>query len=314
MSHSPQEQPPLISIVIPVYNEEKGLPELFSRTAAALEALNPDFEVVCVDDGSGDRSLELLVGRHREDPRFKAIALSRNFGHQRAVLAGLAYARGNFVGVMDADLQDPPELFADFLKRMEEGFDVVYAVRKKRKEGWLRRIAYWVFYRILTQIADLRMPVDSGDFCLMRRQVLDEILRMPEQSLFLRGLRFWVGFRQTGFEYERPERFAGNTKYSLKHLLRLAYNGIFSFSDFPIRFLGRLGYFTIMASAGYTLFILSKKLIWGEIIEGFTTLILAIFFFGGVQLASIRILGEYISRIYDQSRARPLFIVREAHL
>lgn len=305
---------PFISIVVPIFNEEKGLPELFSRTGSALEAVSPDFEVICVDDGSSDRSLELLIGQHQKDPRYKVLSLSRNFGHQRAVLAGLTYSRGSFAGVMDADLQDPPELYADFIKKLEEGNDVVYAVRKKRKEGRLKRIAYWVFYRILTQIADLRMPVDSGDFCLMRRQVLDEILKMHEQSLFLRGLRFWVGFRQTGFEYERAERFAGSTKYSLKRMLRLAYNGIFSFSDFPIRFMGRLGYFTIMISAGYTLFILSKKLIWGEIIEGFTTLILAIFFFGGVQLVSIRILGEYISRIYDQSRARPLFIVQEAYL
>lgn len=314
MSETSTSQPPLISIVVPVFNEEKGLQELFSRTALALERISPNFEVVCVDDGSRDGSLALLIAQHQKDPRFKAIALSRNFGHQRAVLAGLTYSRGAFIGVMDADLQDPPELFKDFHDKMEEGFDVVYAVRKNRKENRLKRSAYWMFYRLITNIADIRLPVDSGDFCLMKRQVLNEILRIPEQSLFLRGLRFWVGFRQAGFEYERAERFAGTTKYSLKRLLQLAYNGIFSFSDFPIRFLGRLGYSTIVISLMYTAFILSKKLIWGEIIEGFTTLILAIFFFGGVQLVSIRILGEYISRIYDQSRARPLFIVQEAHL
>lgn len=304
----------LISLIVPIYNEELIVEELFQRAQSALEKITSDFEVILVNDGSTDKSLPLMLACRQKDDRFKVLDLSRNFGHQSAILAGLTYAKGEYVGIMDGDLQDPPELFARFYEKMQEGFDVVYAVRKKRKEGRLKKAAYWLYYRILTNIAGMRVPVDSGDFCLMRKRVVDEMLRLPEQSLFLRGLRFWVGFRQTGLAYERAERLAGEPKYNLRRLYRLATNGIYSFSDFPIRLMGQLGMLTVLITLSYSVYILSKKIIWGEIIEGFTTLILAIFFFGGVQLISIRILGEYVSRIYDQSRNRPLFIVREAYL
>lgn len=304
----------LISLIVPIYNEELIVEELFQRAQSALEKITPDFEVILVNDGSTDKSLPLMLACRQKDDRFKVLDLSRNFGHQSAILAGLTYAKGEYIGIMDGDLQDPPELFARFYEKMQEGFDVVYAVRKKRKEGRLKKAAYWLYYRILTNIAGMRVPVDSGDFCLMRKRVVDEMLRLPEQSLFLRGLRFWVGFRQTGLAYERAERLAGEPKYNLRRLYRLATNGIYSFSDFPIRLMGQLGMLTVLITMSYSVYILSKKIIWGEIIEGFTTLILAIFFFGGVQLISIRILGEYVSRIYDQSRNRPLFIVREAYL
>jgi len=304
-----------LSIVVPVFNEEESLDELFNRSLNALERITPSFELILVNDGSSDNSLEIIKAFHEKDKRYKVIDLSRNFGHQSAVLAGISHASGEYVGVMDADLQDPPELFQEFLdKAMKDGFDVVYGVRKKRKEGWLKKMGYLLYYRLLTRIANLDLPLDSGDFCLMHRRVVDEILSMPEQSLYIRGIRHWVGFRQVGLPYDRPERFAGDTKYSFRALFKLAYDGIFSFSDFPIRFMGQIGTLTIIISLLYTIFILSKKLIWGDIIEGFTTLILAIFFFGGVQLLSISILGEYISRTYDESRKRPLFIVKETLL
>lgn len=305
---------PIFSLIIPVYNEEAIIPALFQRTVDALGLVTHDFEIICVNDGSRDGSMEKLLACHQKDPRFKVLELSRNFGHQSAILAGLNYAQGEFIGVMDGDLQDPPEAFLSFYEKMLEGYDVVYAVRKKRKEGWFKRVAYWLYYRLLIILADVRIPVDSGDFALMRRCVLDEILRMPEQSLFIRGLRYWVGFRQTGVEYERAERQAGEAKYNFRMLMRLAYNGIFSFSDFPIRLLGRIGYVTILLSLLYAVFLFYKRMFWGEVPQGFTSLILAIFFFGGIQLVSIRILGEYVSRIYDESRGRPLYIVRKAYM
>ena len=304
-----------LSIVVPVFNEEESLDELFNRSLSALERITPNFELILVNDGSSDNSLEIIKTFHEKDKRYKVIDLSRNFGHQAAVLAGISHTSGEYVGVMDADLQDPPELFQEFLdKAMKDGFDVVYGVRKKRKEGWLKKIGYLLYYRLLTRIANLDLPLDSGDFCLMHRRVVDEILSIPEQGLYIRGIRHWVGFRQIGLPYDRPERFAGDTKYSFRALFKLAYNGIFGFSDFPIRFMGQIGVLTIIISLLYTIFILSKKLIWGDIIEGFTTLILAIFFFGGVQLLSISILGEYIIRTYNESRKRPLFIVKETLL
>ncbi len=304
----------MISLVIPIFNEELLIDELYKRTMAAMQAITDDFEIICVDDGSSDTSLSQMVAYHQRDPRFKVLELSRNFGHQAALLAGMNFAQGDFIGVMDGDLQDPPEVFARFYAKLLEGYDVVYAVRKKRKEGILKKTSYWLYYRILVKISNMDLPLDSGDFSMIRRQVLQEMLRMPEQSLYLRGLRHWVGFKQAGVEYERADRLAGEPKYDFKKLMKLAYDGIFSFSSFPIKFMGRIGLLAIGTSITYAFYLLAKKIIWGEVPEGFTTLILAIFFFGGVQLVSIRIIGEYINRIYDESRGRPLFIVKNAFL
>lgn len=305
----------MISLVIPVFNEEQIIGELYRRTTEALSHTNIPFEIICVDDGSHDQTPELLLQYHRQDPRFKLISLSRNFGHQPAILAGLTEAKGDYIGIMDGDLQDPPELFEQFYKKLTaEHYDVVYAIRKKRKESVAKKAAYWVFYRMMNSISKTRLPLDSGDFCLMNRRVLDHLLRMPEQSLFLRGLRSWVGFRQTGLEYERDPRQAGEPKYSFRSLLKLAYSGIFSFSDLPIKVLGRIGSVSIIACSLYALYLIVIKLFFGDVPEGFTTLILAIFFFGGVQLVGLRILGEYIHRIYEESRRRPLFIIKDKHL
>lgn len=303
----------LLSIIIPVFDEEKLLEELFTRTVNSLNKITTDWEVICVNDGSRDETLIRLIEFNHKEPRWKIIDLSKNFGHQRAIWAGLNYATGDYIGVMDGDLQDPPETFEIFFKEISHGSDVVYAVRTKRKENAAKRIAYWTFYRFITNILGVDIPIDSGDFCLMRREVVQHILIMPEQNLFIRGIRKWVGFKQKGIPYERDERFAGKSKYSLRGLIKLAYNGIFGFSDYPIKFLGRLGLYIIVASIIYTAWIITKKLIWGDVPEGFTTTILVILFFGGVQLVTIRILGEYIHRIYDESRKRPLFIVRNKY-
>jgi dolichol-phosphate mannosyltransferase len=305
----------MISIVIPVFNEENNIQELFTRTVAALEAFTGDFEIICVDDGSKDNTFCLLLACNKADKRFKFISLSRNFGHQRAILAGLSHAKGDLIGIMDGDLQDPPELFEKFNDKIQQGYDVVYAVRTKRKENWFLKTAYWIFYRILSRVGETAIPIDSGDFSLFRREILDHILRMPEQSLYLRGLRSWVGFRQTAVEYERPERASGKPKFSFRELVRLASNGLFSFSNFPIKFLGRLGLVIIMISIIYGAIVLYKRIFYPAFIpEGFTTLILAILFFSGIQLISLRVLGEYIVRTYEESKKRPLFIVKEKHL
>jgi dolichol-phosphate mannosyltransferase len=241
------------------------------------------------------------------------IDLSKNFGHQKAIWAGLSFASGDYIGIMDGDLQDPPEAFENFLEELKQDLDVVYAVRIKRKENYLKKTAYWIFYRFIKNVLGINIPIDSGDFCLMRKIVVQHIVSMPEQSLFIRGIRNWVGFRQKGITYERDCRFAGKPKYSLYNLMKLAYNGIFSFSDFPIKLLGRLGLYIIIASILYATWVVTKKLLWGEVPQGFTTTILVILFFGGVQLITIRILGEYVHRIYDEARKRPLFIVRNKY-
>jgi len=303
-----------ISIVIPVYNESEGIDELYRRTMSAISSFTDSFEIICVDDGSHDTSLSQLIEYHKKDPRFKAVSLSRNFGHQSAVLAGFSVAKGEYIGVMDGDLQDPPEIFERFYNKMNEGFDVVYAVRKKRKEGLVKKFAYWLYYRLLAKISDTNIPLDSGDFCMMSRRVLDRMLTMQEQSLYLRGIRAWVGYPQAGVEYERAERFAGEPKYDFKQLFQLAYNGMFSFSSLPVRVMRRLGYITLTFTFLYFIKILVSYFLYNDAPQGFTTLALAIFFFSGVQLISIGVLGEYVYRTYNESRERPLFIIKDEYL
>ena len=303
----------LLSIVIPLYDEELIIDELYSRTTTVLNRITGNWEVICVNDGSRDATLGKLLHYNQQEPRWKVIDLSKNFGHQKAIWAGLNFASGDYVGIMDGDLQDPPEVFEKFLEELKNDLDIVYAVRTKRKENYLKRSAYWTFYRFVKNILRINIPIDSGDFCLMRHIVVRHIISMPEQSLFIRGLRNWVGFRQKGIEYERDTRFAGKPKYSLRNLMKLAYNGIFSFSDFPIKFLGLLGLYIIIASILYAIWVLTKKIVWGDVPKGFTATILVIMFFGGVQLITVRILGEYVHRIYDETRKRPLFIIRNKY-
>ena len=299
----------MLSIVIPVLNEEGLIEELYNQTAAALNTITSDWEVICVIDGSNDSTLSRLVSIHEKDQRWKIISLSKNFGHQPAIWAGLNYAQGDYIGIMDGDLQDDPAHFSKFIKELSPSVDIVYAVRTKRKENFFKRTAYRSFYRLMKNVLGVKVPLDSGDFCLMKKKVVHEMLTMPEHSLFIRGIRSWVGFNQLGIPCERNERFNGKPKYSTRKLMKLAYDGMFSFSDVPIKFLGRLGLVIILASMAYAGYIITKRLMWGQVPEGFTTLIIVILFFGGVQLVTVRILGEYLLRIYNESRKRPLYII-----
>lgn len=304
----------MISLVIPIYNEEILIDLLFQRCMAAMKKITEDFEIICVDDGSKDQSLNKLINFHKSDNRFKVISLSRNFGHQSAIFAGLNNCKGNIIAIIDGDLQDPPELLKEFYKKINEGYDVVYAIRKKRKEGIFKKFAYWLYYRLLESVSNVKIPLDSGDFSMFRRIVLDEMLKMPEQSLFLRGIRSWIGFRQTGIAYERETRAAGEPKYSFRQLLQLAYNGLFSFSTFPVKIMTRLGMTVIIFSIIYIIILLIKRIFFGGVPEGFTTLIVVIILFSGVQLIALGLIGEYVLRIYDESRKRPLFIIKEKFL
>ena len=301
----------LLSIVIPLYNEDEVLDELYSQTTDALNTLTNDWEVICIDDGSTDSTLNKLISIHKKDPRWKIISLSKNFGHQPAIWAGLNHAEGDYVGIMDGDLQDDPHLFKQFFDTLNTDTDIVYAIRSKRKEGFFKKISYKLFYRLVTSLFGINIPLDSGDFCLMKKKVVQEIIAIPEHSLFVRGIRTWVGFNQKGVLCERNERFSGKPKYTARKLFKLAFDGIYSFSDFPIKFLGRLGLIIILGSFLYAAYILTKRLFWGHVPAGFTTLIIVILFFGGVQLVTVRILGEYLSRIYKESRKRPLYIVSQ---
>ena len=249
-----------LSILIPCCNEAEVLPALQARLLKSLTELGVAWEVILIDDGSADNTYELLAAMHHADPRFKVVGLSRNFGHQSAIGAGLAFASGDAVGIMDADLQDPPEVLVRAFHKLREGYDVVYAVRRKRKENFVKRAAYALFYRVLTFVAEVSIPLDSGDFCLMTRRVATVLRQMPERNVFLRGLRAWAGFRQIGLEYERPARAAGETKYQFRKLLRLAADGVFAFSLLPLRLATYLGLCALGFSMSAGVFVLIWRL------------------------------------------------------
>lgn len=306
-----------ISLVIPCFNEEEVLPELFRRVTAAADQWKHDWEVLCVDDGSRDRTWPMLAAQHQLDSRWHGISLARNFGHQTAVSAGIQYAEGDAVIVMDADLQDPPEELWRFIETWEKGFAVVYAIREKRKEGLLKRAAYWFFYRLLSRIVSFRIPEDSGEFCLMDRKVVEVLKAMPERNRFVRGLRAWAGFRQTGLAYERQARSAGAPKYSVRKLFKLAFDGICSFSTAPLRVLFHVGLWVSLLSFVGIAFTLSQKIFPGFYarhgfpqVQGFTTIVSSVLFLGGIQLISLGVIGEYIGRIYDEVKQRPPWIVQ----
>ena len=308
----------LLSVVVPCYNEEEVIGATHERLIAVLgNQPEVDLEIVYVDDGSRDRTEAILNELAHTDARVNVISFARNFGHQPAVSAGLAYASGEAVAIIDADLQDPPEVVVDMLERWRGGYDVVYGVRTKRKEGVFKRIAYSSFYRLYSNLANIDVPIDSGDFALMDRRVVDVLNSLPEKNRFVRGLRAWAGFRQTGCVYERQARHAGETKYPLLKLIKLASDGIFNFSTKPLSLIFLLGMFTALASmlaaAIYLASYLFEFSIFGQPpgdVPGFTTLILTLLFFSGVQLMSIGILGEYLGRIYQETKMRPTYVVR----
>lgn len=303
---------PQISIIAPLYNESETFPHLIKRLNAVMDSSELKIEIVLIDDGSRDNTAQLMQAIALSDERYHCLFLARNHGHQLALTAGLAHARGTEgVMVIDGDLQDPPELLLEFYSYLQQGNDVVYAVRKKRKEGFLKRTGYFLFYRILKSISYIDIPLDSGDFALMSRRVVNIMNKMPEESRYLRGMRTWVGFKQIGVEYERSERQAGESKYSFSMLFKLAYNGIFNFSEFPIMFVSRLGLLAILVAFIYFIVVVIKKYFFQEVIEGFTSLLFIIILFSGVQLIALGVIGEYVLRVFFQSKNRPLFIVRE---
>ncbi|MFL5331162.1 MAG: glycosyltransferase family 2 protein [Gemmataceae bacterium] len=299
-----------ISLVIPCYDESEVLPLLVERVRKAANDWGTDYEVVLVDDGSTDKTWELICDYHRKDARWKGVRLTRNFGHQIALWTGLKHVTGNVIAVLDADLQDPPEILLQFFAKWAEGFDVVYAVRRERKEGLIKRCAYFIYYRVLSWLSEIDIPLDSGDFCVMDRRVADAMLASHEQVPFVRGLRAWVGFRQTALEYERGARAAGEVKYTFRKLMQLALSGIFSFSTRPLRLATYLG-LAVSAAAliGFVIILLQRVLT--ERVPGTNTVVLAILFLGGVQLLCIGILGEYVGRIYENVKGRPLSVVGE---
>jgi dolichol-phosphate mannosyltransferase len=266
-------------------------------------------EIIIVDDGSRDRTLELLVEAAASDQRLTVVALSRNFGHQIAVSAGLAYARGDAVVVMDGDLQDEPEAIPRLLEQYEQGYDVVYARRVSRKEPVLLRACYHLFYRLLARMSKIELPLDAGDFALLSRRVVDEINKMGEQHRYIRGLRAWVGFRQTGVDIERNRRQSGSSKYTLRRLIGLALDGVLGFSIAPLRATTYLGIFAVAASSLYALYAILVKLLFHQSPQGFTALIVVMVFLFGLQFVVLGVIGEYVGRIFEQAKARPLYVV-----
>lgn len=300
-----------LSLIIPVYNEEENIPQLYERIKKTISSLKNQTEIIFINDGSTDTTLIKLVGLNDKDKTIKIINFSRNFGHQMAVSAGLNYASGDIIAVIDADLQDPPELLPKFIEKIYSGYDVVYAIRKKRKESILMKMAYATYYRMLKGMADINIPLDSGDFCVMKKRVVQAINRLPERNRFIRGLRSWVGFKQTGIEYERDSRFGGKSKYNFKKLLKLAFDGIFSFSYAPFKFMFYLGLLALISTFFAGIWIIYMKFFTSNYnrVPGFATTIMLLVFLGGIQLFTVGLNGEYIKRIYDEIKQRPPFII-----
>ncbi|MTJ47309.1 glycosyltransferase family 2 protein [Dolichospermum sp. UHCC 0259] len=304
---------PIYSLVIPIYNEEENIVEMYRRLHDVMEQLDGDAELILIDDGSRDRSLSMMRELHHRDNRVHYLSLARNFGHQIAVTAGLNFVQGKCIIVMDADLQDPPELILTMIEKWHQEYQVVYAQRiSRQKESWLKRLTAYLFYRILRRLAKVDIPVDTGDFCLMDRQVVDILNSMPERNRYIRGLRAWVGFRQTSVLFERNPRFAGDVKYTFGKSLSLAIDGIISFSTVPLRLATYLG----IISAAIAMIMIVLVLYWRIFapvshLIGYTLITISMFFLGSVQLICIGILGEYIGRIYEEVKGRPLYTLKE---
>ena len=293
------------SIVIPVFNEEKMILQMYEKL---VPFLNNEDEVLFINDGSTDTTVNEIKSLIEKDRRLKLINFSRNFGHQPAITAGLQYSEGDVVIVMDCDLQDPPELIPELLKKWKEGYDVVHCIRKKRKESLFKRLSYKLFYWLYTRLSDFETLMDSGDFSLMSRRVVNEINKMEEKAKFIRGLNLFVGFRHTAIEYERPGRFKGETKYNLIKLVKLALDGIFSFTTFPLRIMSFLGFCLLLSSFIMILVLVYYKLSY-KLLLGHTMTYVLILFFGGINLFCFGIIGEYIGKIFYETKNRPFYIV-----
>jgi len=305
-------KPPVYSIVAPVLNEADSLPEFLARLGEVMKKLGDPWELVIVDDGSKDRTAEIIQQHAAKDKHIHPLLFARNFGHQIAVTAGMDYAQGQAVILIDADLQDPPELIPELVANWRDGYEVVYAVRKQRQgESFFKRFTASAFYRLISRITEIDIPLDTGDFRLMDRRVVDVLNQMREHHRFLRGMSAWVGFSQVGVPYDRAARFAGETHYTLRKMLRLALTAVTGFSFFPLQLASYLGFF----SAGLALLaipvVIALRLLGNQAFVGQATTLIAVLFFGGAQLISLGILGEYIGRLYDEARDRPLYILRQ---
>jgi polyisoprenyl-phosphate glycosyltransferase len=310
---------PKISVIVPCFNEEAVLPKLFAQLGAAAATWNAGYEILCVDDGSRDRTWELLKAQNQKDSRWRCLSFARNFGHQTAVSAGLHFSTGDAAVILDADLQDPPAEILRLLEKWREGFEVVFATRKKRKDPLPKKILAWGFYRLLQKMTPLPMARDAGDFCLLDKRVVAVLNALPERSRYLRGLRTWCGFRQTSVEFDRADRAAGVPQYTFKKSFNLAMDGLFSFSATPLRMATYLGLWVSVFAFFGALFTFAQKIFSAEFAKiglapdpGFPTIVISILFLGGVQLICLGILGEYVGRIYEEVKGRPLWILRDS--
>jgi glycosyltransferase involved in cell wall biosynthesis len=302
-----------LSIVVPVHNEATGLDDFFTRLLAVLARVGLSHEIICIDDGSTDESLARLLELRARVPAIKVLSLSRNFGKDVALSAGLDHAAGAAVIPIDSDLQDPPELIEQMVAKWREGFDIVYATRVRRTgESIARRAAAKYFYRIFDRITDVPIPHDTGDFRLLDRRVVDVLVRLPERTRFMKGLFAWVGFRQTSLTFERPQRHAGATKWNYWRLWNFALDAVTSFSSLPLKIWSYLGLVISILAFLYALFLASLKIFRGIDVPGYASLMVAVLFFGGVQLITLGIIGEYLSRVYNEVKGRPLYLVRES--
>lgn len=300
-----------ISLIIPVYNSSQFLHKTVKAVDDQKKESNWDLELILIEDGSPDNSFEVIEKLAKEYHYIKGIKLSRNFGHQIAVRTGLSYATGDYIAIIDDDLQDPPSLLPRFFEQLNQGYEVAYGIRKKRKEDRLKKIAYVSFYRFLNMISDTKIPLDSGDFCVMTKNVKDKMLTLHEQNPYLRGIRAWVGFKQIGLEYERSGRIEGESGYSLKKLIKIAKDGIFSFSSLPLQIISLLGNTGLLISILFTLFTIFRYFNNEIEVAGYTTIIILMMFFSSVLLISLGIIGEYIYRIYNEVRNRPHTIIEK---
>ncbi|MGE7862943.1 glycosyltransferase family 2 protein [Bacillus mobilis] len=302
----------LISVVVPMYFEEEVAQECYNRLKSVMLQNDINYEFVFVNDGSTDRTMEILSEIAANDYRTKIVNFARNFGHQIAVTAGIAAAKGDAIVIIDADLQDPPEVIPELIAKWEEGYEVVYAKRKQRKgETWFKLLTAKYFYKFLNYMSDIDIPKDTGDFRIIDRKVADVFNQMTERNRFIRGMMSWVGFRQTYVEYERDERFAGETKYPLKKMIKFASDGIIAFSTKPLRIVMTLGLLSVLISIIVLLYTITVKIIGSGTQTGWASIMVAITFFSGIQLFGLGIVGQYIARIYDESKNRPIYIVKE---
>ncbi|HEV2122687.1 MAG TPA: glycosyltransferase family 2 protein [Chloroflexota bacterium] len=307
------EERPVISVVAPVFNEEEILPAFCARMSAVLEGLGDPWEIILVNDGSRDRSLAVMRREHARDSRIKVVSFSRNFGGQLAITAGLDYARGDAVVVIDADLQDPPEVVVELVKRWREGYEVVYAQREHREgETFFKKITAAIYYRVIRSIANVDIPLDTGEFRLLDRKAADALRSVREQHRYIRGLAAWIGFRTIAVPYQRAARVAGETKYPLRKMIRLAVDGITNFSYLPLQLATYAGFFVAGVSLLGILIAIVVRLIMGHELTGQATTLVSVLFLGGIQLIFLGIIGEYLGRIYDEVKNRPLYIVDEA--